>query len=54
MAADVDVYLADRFGATELVGKSRAQWLAARIRAQSLLIAAGEADRLALVAEFTA
>jgi Domain of unknown function (DUF222) len=53
MATDVDDYLADRFGATELVGQARAAWLAARLRAKSLLIASGEADRLALVTEFT-
>jgi Domain of unknown function (DUF222) len=53
MATDVDDFLLDRFGATELVGRVRAAWLAARIRAKSLLIASCEADRLALVAEFT-
>jgi hypothetical protein len=48
-----DSYLADRFGATELVGPARAAWLATQIRHKSLLIAASEADRLALVAQLT-
>ena len=46
-----DAYLADRVGATELVGSARAAWLATQIRSKSLLIAAGEADRLTLVAQ---
>jgi hypothetical protein len=52
MDSDSDTYLADRFGATELVGEVRARWLATQIRNKSLLIAAYEADRLALVAQF--
>ena len=47
-----DAYLADRVGATEPVGSARAMWLATQIRDKSLLIAACEADRLALVAQF--
>jgi hypothetical protein len=47
-----DNYLADRVGATESVGSARAMWLATQIRDKSLLIAACEADRLALVAQF--
>jgi hypothetical protein len=35
-----DSYLADRVGATELVGSARAAWLASQIRDKSLLIAA--------------
>ena len=54
MAADVDAYLADRFGATELVGPARTAWLAARIRANALLLASAEATQLALVAELSA
>ena len=46
-----DGYLADRVGAAELVGSARPGWLATQIRNKSLLIAAGEADRLALVAQ---
>jgi hypothetical protein len=47
-----DTYLADRVGATELVGSARVASLATQIRDKSLLIAACEADRLALVAQF--
>lgn len=47
-----DAYLSDRVGATELVGSARAIRLATQIRDKSLLIAACEADRLALVAQF--
>jgi hypothetical protein len=47
-----ETYLADRVGATEPVGAARARWLATQIRNKSLLIAACEADRLALVAQF--
>ena len=39
MGADVNAYLANRFGATELVGPARTAWLAARIRANALLLA---------------
>ena len=53
MAADVDAYLADRFGATELVGPARTAWLAARIRANASRIAAAQAEQLSLVAELT-
>lgn len=49
---DGDDYFADRFGATELVGQARAALLASQLRQQSALIAACEADRLALVAQF--
>jgi uncharacterized protein DUF222 len=47
-----DGYLPDRVGATAPVGSARAMWLATQIRDKSLLIAACEADRLALVAQF--
>ena len=59
MAADVAAFLADRYGATELVaatelvGKARAQVLAAQIRSNALRIAAAEAEQLSLVAQFT-
>jgi hypothetical protein len=47
-----DAYLSDRVVATEPVGSARAMRLATQIRDKSLLIAACEADRLALVAQF--
>jgi len=59
MAAEVAAFLADRYGATELVGATgpvgepRAQVLAARIRANASRIAAAQAEQLSLVAELT-
>ena len=65
MAAEVAAFLADRYGATELVGATapvgapepvgepRAQVLAARIRADASRIAAAQAEQLSLVAELT-
>ena len=59
MAAEVAAFLADRYGATELVGatepvgETRAQVLAARIRSNASRIAAAQAEQLALVAQLS-
>ena len=65
MAADVAAFLADRYGATELVGatepvcasepvgETRTRVLAARIRSTASRIAAAEAEQLTLVAQFS-